>query len=97
MWSIPESLIGGVVPPDLAPLDDIRTSHWRSADQLPNWHGNGRTDDRQCRSERQPGVIALVRMGDLRPVRKRWLLELPFLLITLGPWVVMIWLLLCRR
>jgi hypothetical protein len=42
-------------------------------------------------------VIALFRMGDLRPVRKRWLLKLPFLMITLGPWLVMIWLLLRRR
>ena len=29
--------------------------------------------------------------------RKRWLSEIPFLVITLGSWVVMIWLLWPRR
>ena len=38
-------------------------------------------------------MIMLVRTGDPRPGRKRWLSELLFLVSTLGPWFVMIWLL----
>jgi hypothetical protein len=42
-------------------------------------------------------VILLVRTEDQRHGMKRWLSEIPFLVITLGPWVVMIWLLWPRR
>ena len=42
-------------------------------------------------------MILLVRTEKLRPSWKRWLSEFPFLVLTLGPWVVMIWLLLPRR
>ena len=42
-------------------------------------------------------MIMLVRTENLRPGKKRWLSEFLFLVMTLGPWVAMIWLLWPRR
>jgi hypothetical protein len=42
-------------------------------------------------------VILLVRTESLRHGRKRWLSEIPFLVLALVPWVAMIWLLWPRR
>ena len=42
-------------------------------------------------------MILLVRTEGPRHGRKRWLSEITFLVLTLGPWVVMIWLVWPRR
>jgi hypothetical protein len=42
-------------------------------------------------------MMMLVSIGGPRPGRNRWLSELAFLVLTVGPWLVMIWLLWPRR
>ena len=42
-------------------------------------------------------MIMLVSLGSPKTGRNRWLSELAFLLITIGPYIVMFWLLWPRR
>jgi hypothetical protein len=38
-----------------------------------------------------PGVIMLVKIGNQKR-RRQWLSDVGFLVITVGPWVAMVWL-----
>lgn len=42
-------------------------------------------------------MILLVKLGDPGRGRKQWISYLPFVVLTVGPWVLMVWLLWPRR